>query len=194
MMIRGHARERICDRLQMTIEEVEALLEQNLYVLLGYEDSSSKAHKLFFSTIDSNWFVAVEDEADGHVITILPAAYHNRWKISPEALRNARVLIEGERLVERAILEESHDTRNTAYFRFSATFIDSSKVRRTIKLGTIPRVNNVSVYRVVEDKEVLVIVGEWISNVIKAGEKSVVVLARFGKKAPVAVDLRRLDG
>lgn len=81
-----HALDRVKERLHLSTDEVQILLDEGLYVPLGYEDRSTRQHRLFYSRPDGRCFVAVQDTSNGVVVTVLPADYRDcSWKISPDA-------------------------------------------------------------------------------------------------------------
>lgn len=93
-----HALERVKERLHLRMSEVRAILDGNKAVDIGKENHTNRVHRLFYSEADDMCFVAVQDEKNGEVVTILPIDYHNRkaWTVSFELQDQARVLICGE--------------------------------------------------------------------------------------------------
>ena len=89
---RDHALQRASERLSLSLEEIARILDHDLCVPLG-RDGPRKVHKLFWSEPDSYWFVAVQDESDGEVVTIFPVDYHNRWEVAFDVLEEARRLM-----------------------------------------------------------------------------------------------------
>jgi len=73
-------------------EELCRILNDDLVVLVGQESGTSKIHKLFYSIYDETFYVAVQDELTGGVITILPPE-QSRWRIAAEAYKQARALV-----------------------------------------------------------------------------------------------------
>ncbi|MBI1956967.1 MAG: hypothetical protein HYS44_00705 [Candidatus Niyogibacteria bacterium] len=90
-----HAFERARARLSLTLAEVKALLDDDLVVLIGREDNSPRVHRLFYSAPDQYWFVAIQDEENGEVVTVLPVDYHNAFRVSEGALNMAKEIILG---------------------------------------------------------------------------------------------------
>ena len=85
---RKHALDRVLERLHMEPRDVLHMINWDFVVLLGEE--GDKVHKLFYSEVDQNWFVAISDEETKEIVTVLPYDYHNRWRIAPGALEQAR--------------------------------------------------------------------------------------------------------
>lgn len=92
-----HALDRIDDRLSTELHDVAAILDHDLAVLLGAD--SGRLHRLFFSPADEQCFVAVQDQGNGDVVTVLPLDYHSSlgWEISIEAQQQAEVLLLGSK-------------------------------------------------------------------------------------------------
>lgn len=76
----------------MTEREIQSLLAQHLFVRLGYERNTPRAHLLFWSEIDRTCFIAVVDERTQEMITVLPLTYENRFHMSLESVDLARLL------------------------------------------------------------------------------------------------------
>lgn len=90
-----HALQRVGDRLSATPDDVTAILDHDLAVLLGTD--SGRLHRLFYSPADDQCFVAIQDEENGDVVTVLPLDYHSSlaWEVSLEAQEEAERLLLG---------------------------------------------------------------------------------------------------
>jgi len=90
-----HAYERIGERVRISPEQLARLIDNDLTVPLGMEPGRTRIHRLFYSHIDEQCFVIIQDERTGSVITVLPVDYHERiaWKISLTAQQMARSLV-----------------------------------------------------------------------------------------------------
>ena len=139
-----HAWERVHGRLSLTPAEVADLLEAGLSINIGMEPATSRVHRLFFSIPDKMCFVAVEDEANGVLITILPIDYHENiaWCVSNDAQRAARVLVTDRgaqryklTLSQPAVLNAS---ASSAVFRLTAYFRDGGGNVKVANLGSWP--------------------------------------------------------
>lgn len=82
----SHAAKRIFQRTSINSLELMKLLDNGACVNIGQIAGSSRRHLLFFSPKDKFYYVAIQDEHNGRIITILPPAYHKNlaWKITPE--------------------------------------------------------------------------------------------------------------
>lgn len=88
----SHAIERLGERTQMNVDEMNHLLDHQGYFKLGSHAGFHRVHLLFYSPKDENFFVAIQDERMGKVVTILPTAYHDKlaWRILPEDREQAK--------------------------------------------------------------------------------------------------------
>ncbi len=92
----------------MAPDEVTAILDHDLAVLVGAK--SGHLHRLFFSPAEEQCFVAVQDQENGDVLTVLPLDYHSSlaWEVSLEAQERAESLLLGsKRSVARAAAKEA---------------------------------------------------------------------------------------
>jgi hypothetical protein len=87
-----HALQRITLRTSLTEADVQRVLTHRLCVPLGYEPNSDRTHMLFWSEQDQDCFIAVVDERAAEVVTILPLAYENRFRLSLESVELAQRL------------------------------------------------------------------------------------------------------
>lgn len=92
-----HAQQRIGDRLSTDAADVAAILDHDLAVLVG--TTSGHLHRLFFSPADEQCFVAIQDQENGDVVTILPLDYHSSlaWEVSLETQERAESLLLGSK-------------------------------------------------------------------------------------------------
>lgn len=87
-----HAFERVVERLSLDTEEVAALLTYDLAIPIGREHGTTRVHRVFYSVPDAQCFVAVQDESNGEVVTILPIDF-SAWPVSLETQRAAEALM-----------------------------------------------------------------------------------------------------
>ena len=87
-----HAFERIEQRTSLSYEEIAFILDRKLTVNVGKKPGIHRNHLLFYSIADDDFFVVIQDELMGTVVTILPLDYHANlaWKISQEDCFKAR--------------------------------------------------------------------------------------------------------
>ena len=86
MRIRKHALDRINGRTSLSPQDVVAILSHGITVPIGIEKSSNRLHKLFYSEADEDYFVAIVDQHNDDIITVLPYHYDCRSKVSSSAL------------------------------------------------------------------------------------------------------------
>ncbi len=86
-----HATQRLAERTTLSEDDLFGLIHNRRCVIVGIEPYTNRLHKLFYSVTDKSHFVAIQDMANGEVITILPLDYHENlaWKISEKKLRQA---------------------------------------------------------------------------------------------------------
>jgi hypothetical protein len=84
----------VLGRLSLSPAEVADLLDWNLAVDIGIESGTNRVHRLFFSAPDGVCFVAVQDQLNGAVVTVLPVDFHENiaWQVSLSAEGTAREL------------------------------------------------------------------------------------------------------
>lgn len=174
--IHGHALVRVSERLQMSVEEVEELLNQERYVLLGREDSSPKVHKLFFSVLDGHWFVAVQDEVNMHVITIIPLAYHYKWCVSQDAMHQARELALKERPEKKSCI----DVLKPSVWRVTACFETVRGTIRHVNLKSFPLSEYSSIRSLEEDSQVCEILDGLLKTKMREEDRRTSLLVRLG--------------
>jgi hypothetical protein len=80
--------------LSLSPGEVADLLDWDLAVNIGVESGSCRVHRLFFSAPDGMCFVAIQDDENGAVVTVLPVDFHENtsWQVSEAAQEAARTL------------------------------------------------------------------------------------------------------
>jgi hypothetical protein len=86
-----HAKIRLKERTDLSVEDFLTLLDTFRTSSVGYEPNTFRWHRLFYSRPDDEHFVAIQDIATGEVITILSLDYHENlaWKIGTRRLRQA---------------------------------------------------------------------------------------------------------
>lgn len=96
-----HAELRLRERSKLQKGELLAVLNTDSFINLGCEIGFYKQHCLLFSSIDNQYYVAVQDTKSGKVVTFLPLEYHLQlsWKlketyltIDDEVLRRAKLI------------------------------------------------------------------------------------------------------
>jgi len=130
------------------------IFTRELYVLIGTEeDHPNVSHKLFFSGTDNKWFVAIQNDDDGSVITIIPSAYYYQiGRISQSLVDYARRLV-------------------ALPFHFGAVLAHSAGNTRVVSLGTLGRPENGwYVYEALRRKEVGEILANRLLKIIEHGE------------------------
>ncbi len=186
-----HAWARVLDRLSLAPAEVAALLDYDLAVPIGSRGRT--AHRLFFSAPDRQCFVAVQDEENGAVLTVLPIDYHETcaWPVSQKAQKQAETLLR-ERPVSQDDGHDSHDGDAASVFRVGCYFRDGQGTVRPAHLGTLPAERFSSqVNRLLEDDAALDEIQRRASAKRRLGEVVVKAFVRLGRRGAVTmIDLR----
>lgn len=83
-MFSRHAFDRLQERTKITAEEIAILFDNNVYLNLGAKPGLIKHHILFYSKDDNDFYVAIQDNLNGDIITILPLDYHSNlaWGVT----------------------------------------------------------------------------------------------------------------
>ena len=94
-----HAFDRVSERISLSHEELALILDYRLVVNIGMEPGSNRAHFLFYSILDKQCFVAIQDVKSGVVVSVLPIDYHNNcaWIVTSEAQLQAISMLGPER-------------------------------------------------------------------------------------------------
>lgn len=187
-----HAWARVIDRLSLAPPEVAALLDYELAVPIGSRGGTR--HRLFYSAPDRQCFVAVQDEQNGAVLTVLPIDYHEScaWPVSQTAQREAEGLLR-ERPPVAHDDRESHDGDTATVFRFGCYFRDGQGTLRPAHLGTLPAEPFAhQVNRLLEDDSALDEIQRRASDKRRLGEVVLKAFVRLGRRGAVTmIDLQR---
>jgi len=91
LQLTDHARSRLRERTSLSESAFVGLLQNYQTVSVGYRRSSGHWHRLFYSQSDRTHFIAIQDIANGDIITILPLDYHENlaWRIEEAQKRRA---------------------------------------------------------------------------------------------------------
>lgn len=136
-----HAFARVRERLSIIQEEISRFIEDGQTVNVGTEPGTTRDHLLFYSQPDNYYFVVVYDRVNSVVVTILPIDFHNAWRISDDAQKEARFKIMGEekpKVQEVSVATESAVVEQPTMpckFRIKAMMWD--KKHKWVNCGTI---------------------------------------------------------
>jgi hypothetical protein len=205
-----HAVRQISNRLSLDWSEVVKILDDGLFIPIGSE-SPNKIHKLFWSEPDSACFVAIQDESNGEVITVLPINYHNRWVVAPDVQVKAKRLITGEddmSDVERPSLSERQKSKLDVGKLSSRPGISLPQIfkldaylyrvyggySRRIELGKVPMNDRFTIDEFMDDPEAIPMIREMISKRLTEGEWCDAVGVSIGRKGvSIRVNIPRID-
>lgn len=171
-----HAKQRLDQRTKLTPEMFNVILRDKAYLNLGNKPGMTREHLLFYSSVDSECFVAIRDSINGDIVTILTKEYHENlaWDITDEDCFMAK------RQVLYCAKEKDHKTRT---LHISVSYLNTENQRKTKKIHGIQDFKgNAALYL----KETL-----DINQIIQAArEKGVTgeltgVIAKLGKSGPL---------
>ena len=99
----SHAFERVLQRTKLSPFDIAKIIDVKACIDLGSKPGILKRHVLFYSTVDSAFFVAIQDVIDGTIITLLPLEYHDNlaWPVAEEQKQAAIVLSESSKPYEQ---------------------------------------------------------------------------------------------
>ena len=72
-----HAKQRIKERTKIDTKEITKIINNKKYIDLGTKPGILKRHLLFYSLVDDNYFVIIQDTVDGGILTVLTEEYQN---------------------------------------------------------------------------------------------------------------------
>lgn len=83
-------------RLHLSPEEVAEILDEDKAVPIGRDPKDpDKIHRAFYSKPDDECIVAVQDETNGEVITLLPFSHHGRFVVDTVKVRKIAMQLMG---------------------------------------------------------------------------------------------------
>ena len=94
-IMRKHAKQRLGERTTINEKELSSIINKKLYVNLGTKPGLHKTHLLIYSVKDDAYFVLVQDDINGDIITVWTEEYYNNlaMKITDEDKEKAKSLI-----------------------------------------------------------------------------------------------------
>jgi hypothetical protein len=134
----------VLGRLSLSPADLADLLDWNLAVDIGVESGSRRVHRLFFSAPEEMCFVAIQDQANGAVVTVLPIDFHENisWQVSLAAQDSARNLAcpggAPESLLRRTGTVNAASTPGPSLFKLLAYVRRSTGSVKGVNLGSWP--------------------------------------------------------
>ena len=126
-----HAFDRVEERLKITEVEVARILDSGETIPLMQEPGTHRLHLLFYSKADEQCFVAIQDQRDGTVVTILPPDFVNRYRVSLEVISD---LMNPRSVVPRNSLSTKIDHSVSCYIFLLYFRSKNSETRRRQKI------------------------------------------------------------
>jgi hypothetical protein len=132
-------------------KEITNIINNKKYIDLGTKPGILKRHLLFYSLIDDNYFVIIQDIIDGGVLTVLTEEYQNNlaMKIKEEDKQKAKELIllppspTSTHLISAIFLNENKDIKTKELFKIKdidvSTITEEYFINRFIDSGIIKK-------------------------------------------------------
>lgn len=188
-----HAFERLAQRTHLSCEEIARILDRGLVVNTGRKPGLNRNHLVFYSVPDDDFFVAIQDELTGTVVTILPLEYQANlaWQVSDEDCVKAREILLS------ALKEESTQQTISAstLFMVSGHFIDSEGNQKTkviLKTASASYQNDIKAF--LSDDLLFSKLNELAeSKGINARQMFGISIRLGNRGAPILIDLRDIQ-
>lgn len=185
-----HAFKRVAQRTSLSCNEIAAILDRGLVVNTGQRPGFNRVHLVFYSHLDNEYFVAIQDIATGTVITILPLDYHETlaWGISAADCERAREIFLGA----QTAMEEPRVRDAPKIFVISGNFLDEDGRQKTkilLKIPCDPYGNDLK--KLLDANMLFQAIEESASAKGIPTERMFAISVRHGKRGlPVTFDLR----
>lgn len=138
-----HALKRLNERTKLTTESVSDIIDMGLAIDIGTEPVFKRKHWLFYSKLDVNFFIAIQDEYTGYVITVLPVEYHEKlaWNIDKKYFTEAKYNIEEKNI--QVMLKEFRELNSepAKNILVKVRYLDSSNAVKTKSLFKLPAID-----------------------------------------------------
>jgi hypothetical protein len=193
-----HAFKRIAQRTLLSCEEIAEILDRGLVVNTGQRPGFDRVHLLFYSHVDNDYFVAIQDVITGTVITILPLDYHETlaWKINEADRECAREILLAAHAAEKPSNVEKPRVRDTPkVFVIAGQYLDEDDRRKTKLLLKTPcdRYDN-DLKKLLGDNTVIQEIERSASDKGIPIERMFAISVRHGKRGvPMTIDLRTVS-
>lgn len=146
-----HAKQRIKERTNIDTKEIIKIINNKKYIDLGTKPGILKRHLLFYSLIDDNYFVIIQDIIDGGILTVLTEEYQNNlaMKITEEDKQKAKELMllppstTSTHTISAIYLNENKDIKTKELFKIKdidvSTITEEYFINRFIDSGIIKK-------------------------------------------------------
>ncbi len=184
----NHARDRIDERTFVDEEMVLMALDNGLYLPLGREAGTNRSHELLYIKCEEEWFVVVRDVVTEEVITFLPADYHNRWRISFQALQQAKSIALSENpsvyVPNELNLRSPEDLGGPKVYKLSVIVSLESEETKIHGLGSWPINGRVQIEDLLTDQEFLFEMRNRINVKSIKPDKILAFFVKTGNRGP----------
>lgn len=185
-----HAAKRISERTSLSTDQVGLMLDHGASQLVGRKPGMRRNHILIYSIPDEAFFVAIQDELMGTVVTLLTVEYHTNlaWKLSEHDCQMAK-----DRAQKFSIHQgrEKSETPPTTFI-ISAAFIENSGERKTKVIKRVKSEGyNDDINRFFESEDLVNNVDEYCLQKSICPSCVFAISVRFGKNGyPLIITLR----
>ena len=184
-----HAFKRVAQRTLLRCEEIAAILDRGLVVNTGQRPGFNRVHLVFYSHLDNDYFVAIQDVTTGTVITILPLDYHETlaWGISEADCERAKEILLAAHTVEEPRVRDAPKV-----FVISVQYLDEGdrqKSKSLLKIHCCLYDNDLK--KLLDDNTIIQEVEKSAGENGIPTERMYAISVRHGKRgSPVTIDLR----
>jgi hypothetical protein len=184
-----HAFKRVAQRTSLSCDEIAKILDRGLVVNTGQRPGFNRVHLVFYSHLDNDYFVAIQDVVTGTVITILPLDYHETlaWGISAADCERAKEIVLAAQTVEEPRVRDAPKV-----FVISVQFLDEEGLQKSKLLLKIPCcLYDNDLKKLLDDNTIIQEVEKSASDNGIPTERMFAISVRHGKRgSPVTIDLR----
>lgn len=192
-----HGLSRVSERLSISPAYAASILDADLAVTLGVQPFSNKLARLFFSLLDDRFYVAIQDFATGHVITVLTLSYYENL--------HGRVIVGDLKKAEKLVVTQLRAYRPTAEQSIQQPSQTKPRQQKTLVKKAAKRAKSVKVLGVIGTELggwQVVDLGEWPtpgyakvvdvanSRPLLAGIRHLVTKSKVDKRSLLAIRLK----
>lgn len=190
-----HAFKRVAQRTLLSCEEIAEILDRGLVVNTGQRPGFNRVHLVFYSHVDNEYFVAIQDVITGTVITILPLDYHENlaWEISEADREHAREILLAARAVEKpSTVDKPKANDMPKVFLISGHYLDEDDLRKSkLLLKTPCDLYDNDLSKLLADSTIIQVIEKSASDKGVPVERMFAISIRHGKNGwPMTIDLR----
>lgn len=193
-----HAFKRVAQRTLLSCEEIAEILDRGLAVNTGQRPGFDRVHLIFYSHVDNDYFVAIQDVITGTVITILPLDYHENlaWGISEADRESAREIILAAHAAAKPSTVEKPSARDAPkVFVIAGQYLDEDDRQKTkLLLKTPSDLYDNDLKKLLGDNTIIQEIEKSASDKGIPIERMFAISVRHGKRGlPMTINLRTVS-